>query len=125
YNANPASTRAALEVLTERAPGSPKVAVLGSMFELGSEEGPGHRQVGAFAAEIPNLTLLVTVGEIAELIAQGAREAGLDAGKVHSFADTPEAVDFLRRSLPERAWVLVKGSRGMKMERVVKGLLTE
>ncbi len=123
YNANPASTTASLEVLGERALNSPKVAVLGSMFELGAEEERGHKQVGAYAAGIGGLTYLITVGELGKFIAQGAREAGIDGEKIFSFTNTSEAVDFLNDNLPAGAWVLVKGSRGMKMERVVEGLL--
>ncbi len=122
YNANPASTRAALEVLAGQSAGLPKVAVLGSMFELGPEEENGHRMVGSFAAGIPGMAYLVTVGELARLIARGALEAGMEEQRVFSFADTAEASNFLRQSLPPDAWVLVKGSRGMKMERIVQEL---
>ncbi len=122
YNANPASTRAALEVLAGQDAGSPKVAVLGSMFELGPEAENGHRMVGSFAAEIPGLACLVTVGELARLIARGAIEAGMEETQIFACDDTAQAVRFLEQSLPTGAWVLVKGSRGMKMERIVEAL---
>jgi len=123
YNANPASTVAALGVLAEQGANMPKVAVLGSMFELGADEEDGHRRVGEAAAGIKDLDFLVTVGELGRLIAAGAREAGLAAERIVSFAGTAEALDFLEDNLALGTWVLVKGSRGMKMEQVVEGLL--
>ncbi len=123
YNANPDSTRASLEVLAERAPDAPKVAVLGSMFELGDSAEQGHKQVGAFAAGIRDLAYLLTVGDLGKFIAEGAVAQGMEKDRVYSFADTPPAVEFLHTRMPPGAWVLVKGSRGMKMERIVQGLM--
>ena len=124
YNANPTSTTAALQVLAERSQKHPKVAVLGSMFELGPQEEAGHRAVGEFAAGITGLTYLVTVGELAEFIASGAKAAGMPAARIFSFPEVAPAVEFLKDNLPEKAWVLVKGSRGMKMERIVAELIS-
>jgi UDP-N-acetylmuramoyl-tripeptide--D-alanyl-D-alanine ligase len=123
YNANPTSTQASLEVLAERAQESPKVAVLGSMFELGSSTEAGHKQVGAFAANNCGLSYLLTVGDLGRFIADGALGEGMEKDRVRSFDDTQSAVSYLKAHMPSGAWILVKGSRGMKMERVVEGLL--
>lgn len=123
YNANPASTRAGLSVLAERAGNAPKVAVLGSMFELGQAEVEEHQKVGEYAANLGDLAYLVTVGDLGRQIAGGAAGAGMDPGRIASFATTDEAIVFLTDHLPLGAWVLVKGSRGMKMEQIVEALL--
>lgn len=138
YNAAPQSMRAALDLLAQ-APGT-RVAVLGDMLELGPEEESAHREVGAYAAGIAEW--LVTRGERARWIAQGATEAGLAPDRIISVGDNLEAVEAVRR-IAARApvtvvatngprmqrstgdgmcAVLVKGSRGMRMEEVVEGL---
>ena len=119
YNANPASTVAALDLLAEM-PGR-KVAVLGGMLELGSLEQEGHRQVGRRAAEVT--ALLVTVGKLGQIIADEARAAGMPATAVLAVADTTAAVAVLQQALVAGDFVLVKGSRGCAMENVVTPLL--
>lgn len=122
YNANPASTKAALEVLSGQGAGSRKVAVLGSMFELGARAEPGHREVGAVAVDT-GVELLVTVGDLAEYIAREALAKGMAPGQVFSCADSGGALEVLRAGLRDGDVILVKGSRGMKMEEIVRGLL--
>lgn len=124
YNANPVSMQASLRILKERAGGHPTVAILGEMYELGVASEPGHRSVGRVVAEL-GLNRLITVGALAEDIARGARAAGLGQEKIEVCATREEAVDKAGRvlqDLPPGAWVLVKGSRGMKMERVSAAL---
>lgn len=120
YNASPASMFAALEVLDTLASGR-RAAVLGNMFELGAWTVSGHRRVGAEAAQ-REVDLLVTVGDLAEDIAYGATEAGLPPQRVQRVPDNAAALDVLRGWLRPGDTVLVKGSRGMKMEEVVQGL---
>ncbi|MBM7855935.1 UDP-N-acetylmuramoyl-tripeptide--D-alanyl-D-alanine ligase [Desulfohalotomaculum tongense] len=119
YNANPDSTRAALAALNDLAGGRRQVAVLGSMFELGTRERQGHYETGKAASQVD---LLVTVGELARNIAAGAREAGLPSNQVHWFADNRSAVSFLKKFLLPGDIVLVKGSRGMHLEEVVEAI---
>ncbi|MDI6710571.1 MAG: UDP-N-acetylmuramoyl-tripeptide--D-alanyl-D-alanine ligase [Bacillota bacterium] len=121
YNANPASMKAALGLLGEMAGGRPRVVVLGDMLELGSRALGGHREVGAACAAL-GLDLLVTVGERARLIAEGAREAGMDPARIVCCTANPQAVAALRERLSGREMVLVKGSRGMRMEEIVTAL---
>jgi UDP-N-acetylmuramoyl-tripeptide--D-alanyl-D-alanine ligase len=118
YNASPESTLAALNLLAELE--GHKVAVLGDMLELGPYEQQGHEMVGVRAAEVADE--LVTVGERGRLIAQAALQAGLPARAITQFSDSPEAVAFLQERLGTQDVVLVKGSHGMRMERIVYAL---
>lgn len=118
YNASPASTAAALDLLADGA--GRKVAVLGGMLELGSFEEEGHRQVGRRAAD--RVSLLVTVGKLGRLIAEEALAHGLPEASVYRAADNDEAVQILERILAEGDVVLVKGSRGIAMEGIVAKL---
>jgi UDP-N-acetylmuramoyl-tripeptide--D-alanyl-D-alanine ligase len=120
YNANPSSVRAALKVLADLG-GLKTVAVLGDMLELGSTASEAHLAVGRFAAEC-GIGCLVAVGELAQNFAAGAESAGL---KVFRCANHDEALDVLRTLPLDKNWhVLVKGSRGMRMEKIVQALLS-
>ncbi|HUW66087.1 MAG TPA: UDP-N-acetylmuramoyl-tripeptide--D-alanyl-D-alanine ligase [Spirochaetia bacterium] len=121
YNASPTSTGAALETLAQLAGNRRKVAVLGDMLELGELAPGGHRVVGA-AAAAQGVDLLVTVGNLAGLIAEGARLAGLPESRVFSVPDNRAALELLADLLGDADVVLVKGSRGMHMEEIVAGL---
>jgi UDP-N-acetylmuramoyl-tripeptide--D-alanyl-D-alanine ligase len=118
YNANPSSMRAALQVLFELG-GEKTVAVLGDMLELGVTAAEAHLSIGRFAAEL-GIGYLVTVGELARGFAEGAGRAGLT---VYPCSDHEEALTAIK-SLPldEDWFVLVKGSRGKRMEIIVKAL---
>jgi UDP-N-acetylmuramoyl-tripeptide--D-alanyl-D-alanine ligase len=118
YNASPASTVAALNLLEEM--DGRKVAVLGGMLELGAYEAEGHRLVGRRAAEV--VSVLVAVGKLAQLVAEEALAVGMPAGAVHIAAGNDQALQVLQEILVEGDFVLVKGSRGMAMEGIVAGL---
>jgi UDP-N-acetylmuramoyl-tripeptide--D-alanyl-D-alanine ligase len=118
YNANPMSMRAAIEDLTETA-AARTLAVLGDMLELGREAGPGlHREVGEYAAR-RGVDVLVTVGP------QAAEMAEAFAGEAHSVPDAEAAAELLGMLLREGDTVLVKGSRGVGLERVAQMLAVE
>ncbi|MDD4237409.1 MAG: UDP-N-acetylmuramoyl-tripeptide--D-alanyl-D-alanine ligase [Desulfotomaculaceae bacterium] len=122
YNASPASTRAALGVLKDLAGGRRSIAVLGTMLELGARAQGGHREVGKTAATL-GLDYLITVGELAGHIVEGAVDAGFSPEKVFRCAEHDSAVKILEGLLQEGDVVLVKGSRSMKMERFIQYLL--
>jgi UDP-N-acetylmuramoyl-tripeptide--D-alanyl-D-alanine ligase len=114
YNANPMSMRAAIDDLAETATAR-RVAVLGDMLELGPG-GPGlHREIGEHA-RARGVELLVTVGPLS------AEIAAAFAGEAHSVADAPAAAALLGTLLCDRDTVLVKGSRGVGLERVAEAL---
>jgi UDP-N-acetylmuramoyl-tripeptide--D-alanyl-D-alanine ligase len=121
YNAAPVSMQAALDLLD--AASGRKIAVLGDMLELGSEEERAHREVGARAAR--SADWLVVCGPRSAWIAEEAEREGLEADRIRRTANPVEAVDAVRTILSggEGGWsVLVKGSRGMKLEQVVSEL---
>lgn len=123
YNANPTSMKASLKVLRDRG-GSSTLAILGEMYELGEASEGGHFAVGQAVAEL-GVTELITVGELAEEIARGAREKGMLASVIHSYKNREEAIEKAKEILShlgQETWVLIKASRGMKMEEVTKAL---
>lgn len=117
YNANPASTVAALSTLFELAPVTNRIAVLGDMRELGSQEEEGHRAVGRAAAE-GGLKLLVAFGEASKDLADEASRRGLSQDRILVTNDPETAADAVRAVLSENDVVLVKASRGTRLERV-------
>jgi len=121
YNASPTSTRAALHTLSLMGRTRRKVAVLGDMLELGSYTEEGHRLVGETVVR-SGVDLLVVVGELGAIIGERARAVGLPDDKVVFCAHTEEAVRVVPVLVKDRDVVLVKGSRGMRMERVVQAL---
>lgn len=121
YNANPDSVRAALKVLSSLG-GRKTVAVLADMLELGAASGEAHTKIGRFAADC-SIRYLVTLGKEAGLAASEALSLGLSA---KSCSDHGEVLAALKTLPLEKGWfVLVKGSRGMKMEKIVQALLKE
>jgi UDP-N-acetylmuramoyl-tripeptide--D-alanyl-D-alanine ligase len=122
YNASPESVLAALNLLREL-PGRRKIAVLGDMLELGSEEAPGHRRVGTRAAAV--LDLLVVFGQRSRITAEEARRAGLGPEQVLEAGSIEQIVDRLRSWLRPGDDVLVKGSLAMGMSEVVRGIRAE
>ena len=114
YNANPMSMRAAIDDLAETAPAR-RVAVLGDMLELGPDTRRLHREVGLHAAE-RGLDLLVAVGPLA------AEMRGEFEGESYAVADAEAAAELLRTLLAAGDTVLVKGSRGVGLERVAEAL---
>jgi UDP-N-acetylmuramoyl-tripeptide--D-alanyl-D-alanine ligase len=118
YNASPASSFAALNLLYEL--GGRRIAVLGDMLELGVMEEEAHRLVGARAAEV--VDLLVTVGERARWIAGEAAQAGMRADRIFEVGTNAEAIALLSTLVQPGDHVLVKGSRGVAMESIVAAL---
>jgi alanine racemase len=122
YNANPASTSAALDVLGTL-PAKRRLAVLGDMVQLGDYTEEGHRLVGRRCAQI--VDVLVTKGELARLIAEEALHNGLAAENVHITYSTEDAVRALRAIIREGDLVLLKGSAESRLEFVTRELLRE
>ncbi len=120
YNANPAAVQAALAVLA-RARGAGRILVaLGDMLELGETAEAAHRDVGRKVAQLGAVEF-VGVGPLARHAVAAAREAGLSES--HHAETTEDAVALLLKRLAPGDYLLVKGSRGMRMERVVDALV--
>ncbi len=123
YNANPLSMAAALETGREiKSDQGRLIAVLGDMFELGATEIEGHLAVGKSAARV-GVTHLITVGQRAGYIAQGAIDAGLATDKVHSFFDKTPALEHLRYIIKDNDTIVFKASRGMQLETMIDKLM--
>ena len=121
YNASPTSTIAALNLLEEL--DGRKIAVLGDMLELGALEEEGHRKVGRRAMDV--VAVLITVGERGRLIAEEALACGMEGEKVFIMQNNEEAIACLREIVTPGDIILVKGSRGMKMEEIVEAMTNE
>ncbi|KGK90411.1 UDP-N-acetylmuramoyl-tripeptide--D-alanyl-D-alanine ligase [Desulfosporosinus sp. HMP52] len=123
YNANPVSMQASLQVLKERGVGNRTLAILGEMYELGISAESGHREVGRALSDL-GINELITVGKLAEEIAQGARLAGFPENHITVTYSREEAVKEALRllALGQGTWVLIKGSRGMRMEEITAKL---
>ena len=119
YNANPQSMRAAISVLADSM-GSFKAAVLGDMLELGPFAPALHTGVGEYLGTV-GVDCLVAVGELAQHIAQGARDAGV--AQVISCRDREEAKAVLPQVVRPDSTILLKASRGMKLEELTARLL--
>lgn len=121
YNASPASVVAALRTLNALQGYNRKIAVLGDMLELGDYSAKAHGDLGN-AVKSNGIAMLVTVGTLAREIANGARAAGFPADAIHSCADSIEAARMLKDDVTQGDVVLVKGSRAVKMEEIVRAL---
>jgi UDP-N-acetylmuramoyl-tripeptide--D-alanyl-D-alanine ligase len=119
YNANPASMRAALAAFALLPAGGRRALVLGDMLELGATAAAEHRELGKLAAQQAP-ALLLAVGAQAEAVAAGARAAGLSDAAVVTAADADAAAPLLAGWLRPGDQVLLKGSRGVRLERIVE-----
>lgn len=124
YNANPVSMAAALETLRQVKKQGRGFAVLGDMLELGDESAALHSQVGAKAAQ-EGVDYLLALGEQASHLLAGAAEAGMDSNRLIQASDHQEIASQVRNLMAAGDWILVKGSRGMRMEKVVEILVAE
>jgi len=126
YNANPASMKAGLRTLCGFTTGK-RVAILGDMFELGDASTHSHYEIGCFAAH-HGVDNLIVAGEFSADVVRGARDCGMEKSRTVSFLRKEDLIDWLHesglmKSLGEKDWILIKGSRGMKLETVVEILL--
>ena len=119
YNANADSMVAALQVLQELPCKGRRVAVLGDMGELGAHSENAHAEVGRRAAEL-GVSQLITVGKMAGVMAQAARDAGLN--RVIELAEVEAAVPALKSFLKAGDTVLLKASRASRLERITQAL---
>ena len=122
YNSSPSATLAALETLS-LIPAKRKIAVLGDMLELGTYVEQAHRQVATLAAK--NSDLFLAVGEQAIFMADQAKKERMAQEKVFYFASSDEAGRKLQDLIREGDVILIKGSQGVRMEKIVKEVMAE
>ena len=120
YNSSPDALEAAVVALL-MAPGGRRVAILGDMRELGPTGPALHRERGAALAD--RVDVVVGVGPLAQEILEGARSAGLPAARLHHFGDAAAAAAAIASIVERGDAVLVKGSRGIRLEAVVDRLV--
>lgn len=118
YNASPESMLAALNLLDEL--DGRKIAVLGDMLELGPYEKQGHEMVGLRAARVADV--LLTLGTRARIIAESARRSGMERANIHEFNEAEPIVAWLEKNINSDDAVLIKGSHGLRMDRIVAAL---
>ena len=119
YNANPGSVKAALETLATLRPGARSVAVLGDMLELGAVAIEEHREIGRAAARL-GVQVIIAVGALSLHMLDGAREAGMQNNRLFAAGSPAEAAALLTKHSQAGDVVLIKGSRGMKMEKILE-----
>ena len=122
YNANPASMQAALRTVASSASGSGRAfALLGDMLEIGSEAAAAHEAIGAEVARL-GFAGLAAIGQLAARMIDGARAAGLPRNRVLATLDPELAAAAVAGWSNPGDWVLVKASRGMRLERALEAL---
>lgn len=120
YNASPTSMMAAIELVANLRGYERKILVLGDMLELGPQEEQYHLQIGE-GLDADKIDLVFTYGDLGSHIAKGARTA-LGNHRVFAFLDKGELIEELGRHVNNHSLILVKASRGMKLEEIVKAL---
>jgi UDP-N-acetylmuramoyl-tripeptide--D-alanyl-D-alanine ligase len=121
YNSNPVALAAMIDLLTKTGNYRRRILAAGEMLELGPDSARLHREAGCYAAT-RRLDCVVAVQGNALQIMNGAAEAGMPASQVHFFADSSAAAEFVTGFVRPGDLLLVKGSRGVKMERIVDAL---
>jgi UDP-N-acetylmuramoyl-tripeptide--D-alanyl-D-alanine ligase len=123
YNSNPYALSRALTLLAQADVEGRRIAVIGDMLELGDRELEYHHEAGA---QIPrSIDAVIGVGSRAKSLLDGAREAGFDSAALHHFENAPAAAPFLVGLIEDGDLVLLKGSRGVGLDRIVATLEKE
>ncbi len=117
YNANPSSTELALKTLTLTKNGWTKIALLGDMLELGEESTSEHKQIIKIALEFSNYTYLY-----GDNYTQAYNELGLNLNNIKVFSDKIEMYNYAKEKIQPNTIILVKGSRGKKMEEISESI---
>lgn len=123
YNASPEATRLALETLSQ-IQANRKIFVFGEMLELGESSEEAHREIGRLVVD-KNIDIFLTIGELSAKAADSAKRKGMSDDKIFSFADPKEISNFLKEKILKNDVILIKGSQGSRMERVVKAMMAQ
>lgn len=121
YNANPESMRAAMQTLADLPAEGRRIAVLGEMRELGDAAESLHRDIGQSASG-HGFDRIVFVGAFAQAMADAAVESGMAAGSIQTCADAQQAAEIVPQMLADGDLVLIKASRGLRLERVAEAI---
>jgi len=124
YNSSPKAVKVALEVLSRIKCTGRRWAVLGDMLELGVLTEPAHKEIGEWIKSF-KVDILVTVGERTKDTAQIVENNWLPPEKVITFSNADEAKVFIQNEIEPDDLILIKGSQGMRMEKIVKEIMAE
>ena len=111
-----------LETLIEGKRTGKAIAVLGDMLELGDFATEAHQQLGEKIGTL-SIDFLIALGEKAPVVLEWAKRHGFPSEKARLVESHSEAVSILKQVMQDGDWVLIKGSRGMRMEKIVEGLI--
>jgi UDP-N-acetylmuramoyl-tripeptide--D-alanyl-D-alanine ligase len=127
YNSSPVACESALKTLGEVKNAGRKIAILGDMLELGKHTEEAHKNIGKITGKnlSENMDVLMVVGQRAKNIKEGAIAEGMNPKKIFDFLDSAEAGNFIKTFIQPGDIILVKGSQGMRMERVVEAILSD
>jgi len=125
YNSSPAALHAMISVLAATPDYRRRILAAGEMRELGQTSPKLHREAGNFAAKTAKIDWVVGVAGDASQIVEGAVAAGVPRSQTKFFASSEEAANFLLDFVIPGDLLLVKGSRGVKMEHIVEALVTK
>jgi UDP-N-acetylmuramoyl-tripeptide--D-alanyl-D-alanine ligase len=123
YNSSPAALLAMIKVLAATPNYRRRILAVGEMRELGATSPQLHREAGSFAAQTGKIDWVIGVEGDAAQIVEGAVTSGVPRTQTKIFASSEDAAKFLADFVAPGDLVLVKGSRGVKMERIVESLL--
>jgi len=123
YNSNPQALMRMIEVLSQLPGFERRILVAGEMLELGPGSDSLHFECGAFAVR-KDLDMIIGVQGAAQEISRAAVESGMRRSQTRFFPDADAAGDFIRSEIRRGDLVLIKGSRGVRMEKVVQSLLS-
>jgi UDP-N-acetylmuramoyl-tripeptide--D-alanyl-D-alanine ligase len=125
YNSSPAALQAMMALLAATPGFQRRILAAGEMRELGVTSAELHRAAGDFAAKTGNIDFIVGVGGDAAQLVEGAANAGIPRDHLKFFSSCDDAAQFLQNEFQSGDLLLVKGSRGVKMERIVETLLAQ
>jgi len=123
YNSSPEALKKAIQALINFSFGQRKIIVLGDMLELGPDSEKLHRQAGEMISKTKGIDYLITLGEKAKYIFEEALKNNFPKDKALHFLDKNKIIEFLLEIIKENDVVLVKGSRGMEMEKIVEKII--
>lgn len=122
YNASPQSMKASVNVLEELSSNTRGIAILGDMLELGDMSKELHYSVGSFIVD-KKIDILITVGNTSKNIMQAVADSDNQKIKLQHFDNNEEALKYILSIIKKEDFILIKGSRGMKMEQIADGIM--
>jgi UDP-N-acetylmuramoyl-tripeptide--D-alanyl-D-alanine ligase len=125
YNSSPAALQAMTALLAATPGFRRRILAAGEMRELGATSGELHRAAGDFAAQLGSIDFIIGVAGDALQLVEAAANAGMSRDHLQFFSSSQEAAVFLQKEVRAGDLLLVKGSRGVKMERIVEALLAQ